>query len=283
MRTVPAPDAGAPAGYALGVARTHWRAGHYLDLFSHGGGGYGFISDLWWLPQLQLGVVVLFNSSDHDLQGALALGVLRDLVNEPGSVYHDRILALPFQSDVIEPNGHWVAPADLAERIGRLAMPPSNDQAERWEQYVGAYRTGKLGEMDAAAPPSRFLVAAGVPYFDAAEDGTGVRHQLTEFQPGLFLSTDGQTLDLRGPHLSWRGIDLTRVTGGPLAWQWALLALVGMITVWWFVGAALGIVRRLGHRRSSGAAGEARRSSPTASAAGVERPSPPPFSHRAWR
>ena len=27
MRTVPAPHAGAPAGYALGVARTHWRAG----------------------------------------------------------------------------------------------------------------------------------------------------------------------------------------------------------------------------------------------------------------
>ena len=76
MRTVPAPDAGAPAGYALGVARTHWRAGQYLDLFSHGGGGYGFLSDLWWLPQLQLGIAVLTNSSDHDLQGALALGIL---------------------------------------------------------------------------------------------------------------------------------------------------------------------------------------------------------------
>jgi CubicO group peptidase (beta-lactamase class C family) len=40
MRTVPAPHVGAPAGYALGVARTRFRpGGHYLDLFSHGAGG----------------------------------------------------------------------------------------------------------------------------------------------------------------------------------------------------------------------------------------------------
>src|SRR5204863_2638047 len=38
MRTVPAAHAGAPAGYALGVARTHWRPGQYLDLFNHGAG-----------------------------------------------------------------------------------------------------------------------------------------------------------------------------------------------------------------------------------------------------
>ncbi len=106
MRTVPAPDAGAPAGYALGVARTRWRAGQYLDLFSHGGGGYGFLSDLWWLPQLQLGIAVLTNSTDHDLQGALALGILRDLVTRPDSRYHDRVLGLPTQSDVVSPTAH---------------------------------------------------------------------------------------------------------------------------------------------------------------------------------
>jgi CubicO group peptidase (beta-lactamase class C family) len=103
MRTVPAPDAGAPAGYALGVARTRWRAGQYLDLFSHGGGGDGFLSDLWWLPQLQLGIAVLTNSSEHDLQGTLALGILRDLVTEPDSRPHHRMLGLPTQSDVVDP------------------------------------------------------------------------------------------------------------------------------------------------------------------------------------
>ena len=126
MRTVPAPDAGAPAGYALGVARTRWRAGQYLDLFSHGGGGYGFLSDLWWLPQLQLGIAVLTNSDDHDLQVALAVGILRDLVTNPDSRYHDRMLGLPTQSDVVEPDGKYVAPPDLADRIAAVAMPASS-------------------------------------------------------------------------------------------------------------------------------------------------------------
>jgi CubicO group peptidase (beta-lactamase class C family) len=56
MRTVPAPSAGAPAGYALGVVRHRWnRWDERPDLFNHGGGGFGFLSDLWWLPQLQIG------------------------------------------------------------------------------------------------------------------------------------------------------------------------------------------------------------------------------------
>ena len=260
MRTVPAPDAGAPAGYALGVARTHWRAGQYLDLFSHGGGGNGFLSDLWWLPQLRLGIAVLTNSSDHDLQGALALGILRDLVTDPDSVYHERLLGLPTQSDVVEPDGRFVPPPDLAERIAALAMPPSSDQVRRWARYAGLYRTGRPGAMDPTIPPSRFSVISGVPYFDAAEDRTPVRHRLTEFRPGLFLADDGETLDLRGPPLYWRGVDLNRVTGGPLAGQWALLAAVTAVAAWWLVAGLVGIVRRVGsvrRRRRGGGPPEA--------------------------
>ncbi len=55
MRTVPAPHEGAPAGYALGVVRHRWFAGRNADLFDHGGGGFGFLSDLWWAPQLGSG------------------------------------------------------------------------------------------------------------------------------------------------------------------------------------------------------------------------------------
>ena len=242
MRTVPAPNAGAPAGYALGVARTHWRAGQYLDLFNHGGGGYGFLSDLWWLPQLQLGIAVLTNSDDHDLQGALALGILRDLVTEPDSRYHDRMLGLPTQSDVVEPDSHYVAPPDLADRIAAVAMPASSEQSARWAGYPELYRTGQLGAMNPDYPPSRFHVESGVPYFDAAEDGTPVRHRLTEFQPGLFLADNGETLDLRGPSPRWRGVDLNPVTNGPLAWQWALLAVVVVVAAGWLVAG----LRRVG-------------------------------------
>jgi len=249
MRTVPAPDAGAPAGYALGVARTRWRAGQYLDLFSHGGGGYGFLSDLWWLPQLQLGIAVLTNSTDHDLQGALALGILRDLVTRPDSRYHDRVLGLPTQSDVVEPDGAYVPPPDLAERIAAVAMPAPGQQDARWAGYPEWYRTGAPGAMNPAKPPSRFHVESGVPYFDSAEDGTPVRHRLSEFAPGLFLADNGQTLDLRGPSRRWRGLDLDPVTNGPLTWQWALLAVVVVVAAGWLVAGGAAVVRR---RRAAG-------------------------------
>jgi CubicO group peptidase (beta-lactamase class C family) len=243
MRTVPAPHAGAPAGYALGVARTRWRAGRYLDLFSHGGGGAGFLADLWWLPQLRLGIAVLTNSADHHLQGTLALGILRDLVTRPDSRYHDRLLALPAQSDVVEPDGHFDPPPGLAARIGATAMPPSGGQAARWAGYPQWYRTGRPGFMNPAWPPSRFHVEDGVPYFDAAEDGTPVPHRLTEFRPGLFLADDGETLDLREPSPRWRGLDLNPVTNGPPTRQWALLAVVALVAAGWLAARAVTTVR----------------------------------------
>ncbi|MGH3464363.1 MAG: serine hydrolase domain-containing protein [Kribbellaceae bacterium] len=253
MRTVPAPDAGAPAGYALGVARTRFRpGGHYLDLFSHGGGGYGFLSDLFWLPQLQLGIALLTNSDTHDLQVALAGGILRDLVTEPDSEYHDRMPGLPTQTDAVDPDSRYVLPAHLADRIAALAMPASSQQSTRWAGYAGYYRTGQLGAMRPGYPPSRFYVEAGVPYFDASEDGTPVRHRLTEFQPGLFLAENGETLDLRGPTQRWRGLDLNPVTNGPLIVQWALLAVVVVVAAGWLVAAsATSIRRRRGASRSS--------------------------------
>jgi CubicO group peptidase (beta-lactamase class C family) len=252
MRTIPAPYAGAPAGYALGIARTHWRAGQYLDIFSHGGGGYGFLSDLWWLPQLQLGIAIVTNSDVHNLQGTLALGILADLVNRTDSPYHDRMLGLPTQSDVLEPDSHYVAPLDLADRIAAVAVPSSSQQSARWAEYPEMYRTGHLGAMSPTNPPSRFHVESGVPYFDAAEDGTPVRLRLTEVEPGLFLAENGETLDLRGPSQRWRGLDLHAVTNGPLAWQWAMLAAVVVVAVGWLVvGSVASLRRRLGRARGS--------------------------------
>jgi CubicO group peptidase (beta-lactamase class C family) len=251
MRTIPAPHTGAVAGYALGVARTRFRpGGHNLDLFSHGGGGFGFLSDLFWVPQLQLGIALLTNSDTHDLQVVLAGGILRDLVTEPDSQYYHRMLAAPFQTDATDPDSKFVAPTDLSARIAAVAMPSSIQQSARWAGYAGYYRIGQPGAMSPDVPPSRFHVDSGVPYFDASLEGT-VRHRLTEFQPGLFLAEDGETLDLTGPSPRWRGLDLNRVNDGPLPWQWALLALAAVAAGWWLVG---GVVQLLHGRRHRGAA-----------------------------
>ena len=243
MRTVPAPDAGARAGYALGVARTGWYAGDNADLFSHGGGSYGFLADLWWLPQLQLGIAILTNSSDHDLQGDLALSILSDLVHEPGGVYHDRLLALPAQAPVVEPDGHWVPPYGLGRRVAELAMQPSGDEATRWEHYSGGYRTMGWGLVDPVGQPGQFLVESGLPYFESNEDGVVTRQHLSEIEPGLFLADNGETLDLRGQPPTWRNLELARVAG-PAPWQWVLLAASAVISVWWLMGALVSTIRR---------------------------------------
>src|SRR5581483_11353571 len=142
---------------------------------------------------------------------------------------------LPTQSDVAEPDGHYAPPPDLAARIAAVTMPPSPRQSTRWAGYPQWYRTGQPGAMNPASPPSRFHVESGVPYFEAAEDGTPVRHRLAEFQPGLFLADNGETLDLRGPARSWRGMDLNPVPNGPVTWQWMLLAAVVIVAAGWFL------------------------------------------------
>lgn len=245
MRTIPAPNEGAGAGYALGVARTHWRAGRYLDLFHHGGGGNGFLTDLTWLPQLQLGIAVLTSSSEHALQGDLAQQVLTDLATHPDSPYRDRLLALPTQPDVVEPDGHFVPPPELGQQIATVALPVTPAAAARWARVAELYRTGRPGAMNPAAPPSRFHVEAGVPFFDASEDGAPLRHRLVEHQPGVFLAENGETLDLRGPTPYWRGLRLNPVTNGPLVAQWWLLALVVAVAAAWLVTGCVTGCRRL--------------------------------------
>jgi hypothetical protein len=167
------------------------------------------------------------------------MGILNDLATRRDSPYLERLVSLPTQSAVVPPGGDYVAPRYEPERIDAVALPASSQQSARWAGYSVFYRTGQVGAMDPTKPPSRFHVESGVPYFDASEDGAAVRHRLTEFRPGLFLADNGETLDLRGPSQSWRGIALHPVTNGPLAWQWALLSAVVLVAAGWLaVGSA---------------------------------------------
>ena len=244
MRQIPPPNVGASAGYALGVSRTRWRAGLNADLLTHGGGGFGFLSDFWWLPQLQLGVAILTNSQDHRLQGDLSLSILHDLVYEPGGVYNERLLALPALTGPVEPDGSYQPPAGMARLIAEAAMPPSGDEPSRWARYAGSYRIFNFGAIDPSAPPERFLVESGSPYFETTDGGTLIRHRLTEIERGLFLADDGQTLDLRGEDPTWRGLELVPAAGAPASWQWGMLALVAVVSVFWLIAAAVRTFRR---------------------------------------
>lgn len=251
QRTVPAPNAGSRYGCALGVCRTGWYAGANADLFSHGGGGFGFIADLWWLPQLQIGIAILTNSSDGHLQGDLALSILGDLVHEPGSVYQARLAALAPQGPVVEGDSQFVAPPGHSQLIESLAMKPSGDEAVRWAGYSAEYSVPVWGLIDPVGPPDRFFVDSGVPYFEANENGTIHRYRLTEVESGLFLAWNGETLDLRGPQPTWRNFELVRLSGGPAPWQWALLVVTAVVALWWLGAAIVSTIRRRRRRTGS--------------------------------
>jgi hypothetical protein len=273
MRTIPAPHAGAQAGYALGLARTRWnRFAERPVLLDHGGGGFGFISDLWWAPQLGVGVAMLTNSQDHDLQVDLPISILADLVAPPG-VYHDRLSTLPFHVPVVEPSPSFQPPPHLAQLVARAAMPAGTRQANRWASYVGLYRRPAWNVISPLGRPDRFTVTGGVPSFDFHDDDGVMHHEgLVEVRPGVFLAGNGETLDLHGSPARWAGMRLVRVSGGPNRWQWALLVSAALVALG---GLTREAVRSLRHRRARGRPGPSPAASPgtgrrvTALAAGL--------------
>jgi CubicO group peptidase (beta-lactamase class C family) len=254
MQIVSWPRAGAPAGHALGVVRHRWnRWDGRPDLFDHGGGGYGFLSDMWWVPQLGIGVATLTNSQDHQLQNELSLSILTDLVSEPG-VYQDRVLALPWRPPAEDADLSFHPPAGVANLVGNAAMPATGDEATRWAAYAGAYRMPAWDYLDPTGPPGGFLVDEGVPYFEAEDDpGLLIRHRLAELEPGLFLADNGETLDLQGQVPTWRNLRLVRVSGGPSPWQWAILGAAALVAITWLVAALARTVRRSAGSPSSSA------------------------------
>lgn len=74
---VPFPVTGQTSGYALGTVNI-LAEGRLLR--GHSGRGFGYLCDLYWLPDEGLGVVVLTNSTDHSLQGHFASALLGRLV-----------------------------------------------------------------------------------------------------------------------------------------------------------------------------------------------------------
>jgi CubicO group peptidase (beta-lactamase class C family) len=66
--TVPFPVPGQDEGYALGLRTRRTPAGW---AHGHAGSGFGFLADLWWLPERGVGGAVVVNSHDDDIRGTV--------------------------------------------------------------------------------------------------------------------------------------------------------------------------------------------------------------------
>jgi CubicO group peptidase (beta-lactamase class C family) len=81
MYRVPFAPPDQPYGYGLGIVNL---AHDGVLIRGHSGGGFGFLSDIYWAPSHDLGVVVLTNSTGHSLQWKLASRIFSDLISGQG-------------------------------------------------------------------------------------------------------------------------------------------------------------------------------------------------------
>jgi CubicO group peptidase (beta-lactamase class C family) len=194
---------GAVTGYGLGVAAFRSNG---LNTLGHSGGGFGFLSDVYWYPDLGLGGVILTNSVNHDLQQKLLFQILDEIAKDPTGYYAARLADIPASSGGTQgcPSNNCL-PADLADRIMMLARGATVADQARWQGYVGDYGA-QLWKLEVPAHIKQMAgqLIIGCPGYMADTP-------LTEVQPGLFFTPEGEALDLRGPEPTFSGVRLTRL------------------------------------------------------------------------
>ncbi|MFO7734411.1 MAG: serine hydrolase domain-containing protein, partial [Candidatus Aminicenantes bacterium] len=68
MAAIPARDPRQTNGYGLGLAVVPYSG---TVLLTHSGGGFGFLTHMAWLPELEIGVVCLTNATGHNLNTSI--------------------------------------------------------------------------------------------------------------------------------------------------------------------------------------------------------------------
>lgn len=221
--------------YGLGL---YYSQGRYdARTLRHNGGGFGFMSQMLWYPDLKIGVAWLSNSQEgeHDLFGWLSKAILNDLIDTSPDLYAARARAHPFTIPAAPSSPAMLSEADFYERIRQSAIDPDEGQAERWEDYEGYYSFSKWGQVI-------FLVRVM-----SEENLVFNGHPVVEIEPGLFIAFDGEAIDFRGSIPTVSNNKLER-DSGVLQAQNILLRLSGigfvLAIVWNGAGIVRGFIRR---------------------------------------
>jgi CubicO group peptidase (beta-lactamase class C family) len=191
----PVPPADADNGYGLGmsVARRHGHTFH-----GHSGGGFGFLSDTYWMPERGVGVVVLTNSVDHPLQGKLVFRLAKEVLRTPS----EATAATPqaFLRDV-ERDVAQATEADGEDAL--LATVDGTAPAAEWTVHAFGQRVGtaRLWHRD-----------DGVAIFAFPESKA---ERVEELDAGLFRSDSGEMLDLTSAPATYANVALTARQGQP--------------------------------------------------------------------
>lgn len=221
MYTPPNPAA-QQEGYGLGVAV--WER-NGTRVISHGGGGFGFKSEIMFYPELKLGIVLLTNTSSHDIQFSLPQEILDAVIASQPELYQQRAsrnhAALPsYESQtapgVLEDNQH-------ISIIQQHAILLDNAARQRALKNSGFYL-----QMSFGLPIDNMTLRDDT---DHLSSSVSVLH---EIQPNFYLDEQGEVYDFRGRNIHYRNIPLLKVDA------WLLLRLILLLAgLGWLVRLAI--------------------------------------------
>ncbi len=206
-------------GYGLGLG--FYRSNDATDTLeiSHGGGGFGFISNMAWFPQLKFGVVWMTNSSDHDLRSWLTDRIIGDYIDANRSTMASRayqsqkFLRKYFSSQ----DPAVLYNESLAKLIQSMALPNSPADIARRRALTGFYTFdtwGRVSEVHRLGLKNGSLTLDGVVQ--------------TEVRPGLFFDASGEALDLRGAELYFHNLQVSKIPLGTVIFYEVFLGLCGL-------------------------------------------------------
>lgn len=209
----------ADQGYGLGLAFSRAQDATNTLEIQHGGGGFGFLSDMAWFPQLKFGVVWLSNTSDHNLQSWLTSQIINDYIDANRAMMASRAYqSQSFNQKSFEPDDHSVlSDALLAELIQSKALPNSAEAISRRRSYTGIYEIkawGRTGELHEVSLKNGTLTVDGA--------------ALTEVQPGLFFASNGEALDMRGSIFYYTNMQLVKIGQGTVIFYIGFISFFGL-------------------------------------------------------
>jgi CubicO group peptidase (beta-lactamase class C family) len=234
----PAQNAYQDSSYALGMTVNARNGARH---FQHGGGGWGFNSSMVWYPELKLGAVVLCNADlNNDLVVQLNEGILNSIIAGDPDLYAQRAKSgVQVESAFSPEDGEYVLPdSALQNLILGKALPDDESTEKRRKSLAGTYMV-----VDLAGTVELMVLNGELNYFYQ-----GIRHTLTEVQPGLFFSPYGDAIDFRGRPPTFGGIPLINVDSRTRTLYIAFYAICGLVFLsalfYWPVRALIRRVRR---------------------------------------
>ncbi len=234
--------------YAQGIIVT---TEHGTRRFEHGGGGFGFNSDMIWYPELKLGAVVLCNAQlENDFVYQLNKEILDSIIASSPDLYAQRAKSAVRVEPAYRPDkqGNILWDDALGRLIESKALPESAAGKRRVSALVGKYFLGDSSETIEISNRNNELILSL----------SGTTSSLTEVEPGLYFSLSGDAFDVRGPVPMFTNIRLVKANTRALPLQIAFYAICGLVFLsalfWWPIRAILRRIRRKGAETAASAA-----------------------------